>query len=154
MLQSRQPNRERAARDILGEIARTHPATPQALAAQMKLKIEQGRGPREMDPVLGIEVPRTLPTLRAMVEQFPTSPASMIALNRLAELYADIGEFARAAETYTTLATNFPGNPNDAWFRAGEIYERRLKDMTQARDAYAGVPEGTSRYKDAQRRLK
>ena len=107
-----------------------------------------------MDPVLGIEVPRALPTLRALTEQFPSSPLAMIALNRLAEMYADIDDYARAAQTYADLATNFPGNPNDAWFRAGEIYERRLKDMEKARGAYANVPEGTARYKDAQRKLK
>jgi TolA-binding protein len=155
MLQSRQPNRENAARSILGEIATTHPKTPQALSAlQVKLKLEQGRGPREMDPVLGIEVPRALPTLREITEQFPSSPMSMIALNRLAELYADIDDYPRAAQTYMTLATTFPNNPHDAWFRAGEIYERRLKDVERAREAYAQVPEGTARYKDAQRRLK
>ncbi len=154
-VQSRQPNREIAARQILGDIATAHPKTPESLAAlQMKLKLEQGRGPREMDSVLGIEVPRALPTLRTLTEQFPTSPLAMIALNRLAELYADIGDFPRAAQTYTDLATNFPANPNDAWFRAGEIFERRLKDMDKARTAYANVPEGTARYKEAQRRLK
>lgn len=154
-LQSRQANREVTARAILSDISTSHPKTPQSLAAlQMKLKLEQGRGPREMDPVLGVEVPRALPTLRTLTEQFPTSPFAMIALNRLAEIYADIGDFSRAAQTYKDLATSFPTNPNDAWFRAGEIYERRLKDVAQARDAYARVPEGTARYKDAQRRIK
>jgi TolA-binding protein len=154
-LQSRQPERESTARQILGEIATTHPKTPQALTAlQIKLKLEQGRGPRELDPVLGVEVPRTLPTLRLLAEQFPSSPVAMIALNRLAELYEDLGDFPRAAQAYTDLATGFPANPNDAWFRAGEIYERRLKDLDRARAAYANVPAGTARYKDAQRKLK
>lgn len=154
-LQSRQANREVTARAILSDISTSHPKTPQSLAAlQMKLKLEQGRGPREMDPVLGVEVPRALPTLRTLTEQFPTSPFAMIALNRLAEIYADIGDFSRAAQTYKDLATSFPTNPNDAWFRAGEIDERRQKDVAQARDAYARVPEGTARYKDAQRRIK
>jgi TolA-binding protein len=154
-LQSRQPERESTARQILGEIATTHPRTPQALTAlQIKLKLEQGRGPRELDPVLGVEVPRTLPTLRLLAEQFPSSPVAMIALNRLAELYEDLGDFPRAAQAYTDLATGFPANPNDAWFRAGEIYERRLKDLDRARAAYANVPAGTARYKDAQRKLK
>jgi serine/threonine protein kinase/tetratricopeptide (TPR) repeat protein len=154
-LQSRQPNRENTARRLLGEIAAAHPTTPQSLAAlQMKLKLEQGRGPREFDPVLGIEVPRTLPTLRTLTEQFPTTPMAMTALNRLAELYVDIDDFPRAAQAYTDLATRFPANPHDAWFRAGEIYERRLKDLDKARAAYANVPEGTARYRDAQRKLK
>jgi TolA-binding protein len=154
-LQSRQPNRENSARQILGDIVTAHPKTPQALAAlQMKLKLEQGRGPREMDPVLGLDVPRALPTLRALTEQFPSSPLAMIALNRLAEMYADIDDYPRAAQTYVDLATNFPANPNDAWFRAGEIYERRLKDLDKARAAYANVPAGSARYQDAQRKLK
>lgn len=154
-LQSRQPAREDTARALLGDIITAHPRTPQALSAlQLKLKLEQGRGPRELDPVLGIEVPRALPTLRTLTEQFPNSPMAMIALNRLAELYADLGDFPRAAHAYRDLATRFPRNPNDAWFRAGEIYERRLKDPEKARDAFARVPEGTARYKDAQRRLR
>ena len=153
-LQSRQPNRENTARQLLGEIAAAHPKTPHSLAAlQMKLKLEQGRG-REIDPVLGIEVPRALPTLRTLTEQFPTSPIAMVAFNRLAELYLDVDDFSRAAQAYTDLATRFPANPHDAWFRAGEIYERRLKDLERARTAYANVPEGTARYRDAQRRLK
>ena len=38
------------------------------------------------------------------------------------------------------LAARFPDNPVDAWFRLGEIYERRLKDPVKAKDAYAKVP--------------
>jgi serine/threonine protein kinase/outer membrane protein assembly factor BamD (BamD/ComL family) len=154
-LRSRVPEREQSARDLLGEIARVHPRTPHALAAlQMKLKIEQGRAPREMDPVLGVEVPRPLPTLRTLIEQFPQHRLSMLALNRLAELYVQLDRYDLAAEAYTKLATRFPDNPLDAWFRAGEVYERRLKDMDRAREAYANVPATSPRYKDAQKKLK
>jgi TolA-binding protein len=154
-LRSRQPDREQSARDLLGSVAQSYPRTPQAFAAlQLKLKIEQGRAPREMDPVLGIPVPRPLPTMRMMVEQFPEHRMSMLALNRLADMYMQLERYELAAETYTTLATRFPDNPNDAWFRAGEVYERRLKDADKARDAFAKVPQTSARYKDAQRKLK
>lgn len=154
-LRSRLPNREQSARELLGDIARVHPRTPQALTAlQQKLKLEQGRGPRELDPVLGVPVPRPLPTLRTVTEQFPNHPVSMLALNRLGDLYESIDRHDLAAEAYTTLATRFPDNPLDAWFKAGEVYERRLRDMDRARAAYAKVPATSARYKDAQKKLK
>lgn len=151
---SRRPNRDTASAEIFDDVIRTYPGTPEAFRAlQLKIRLDQGNRQRVNDPVLGIQVPRVLPTLRALTEQFPTSPASMDAFSRLADMYGDLGKFDRAAQAYVDLATNFPTNPNDAWFRAGEIYERRLKDISKAREAYAKVPAGTSRYRDAQRKL-
>jgi serine/threonine protein kinase/TolA-binding protein len=153
-LKSRQPNREVAARESLNEIASRFPRTDEAFAAlRLKLMLEQGRG-RERDSVLGIEVPRALPTLRMFTEQFPSSPHAMGEWSRLASMYADLERYELAASAYTSLATLFPANPYDAWFRAGEIYERRLKDMERARAAYGKVPETSARYRDAQRKLK
>ena len=40
------------------------------------------------------------------------------------------------------------------WFRLGDIYERRLKNPEKAREAYAKVPQSSSRYNEAQRRMK
>jgi len=39
------------------------------------------------------------------------------------------------------------------WFRLGEIYDRRLADPVKAKEAYAKVPQSSSRYAEAQRRL-
>jgi TolA-binding protein len=151
---SRRPNREAAASNILGDLIRTYPRTPEAMRAlQMKIRLDQGNRQRVMDPVIGVQVPPVLPTLRTLVEQFPNSPMAMIALNRLANMYGDLDQFQRAAEAYAQLATSFPNNPHDAWFRAGEIYERRLKDLNKAREAFARVPEGSPRYRDAQKKL-
>jgi tetratricopeptide (TPR) repeat protein len=153
-LRSRQPNREATARALLKEIAGTHPRTPQALAAlRLKLTLEQGRA-REDDPVLGVDVPRALPTLRELTTQFPTDPRTMAEWSRLAGMYADLDRHDLAADAYVQLATLFPANPYDAWFRAGELYERRVKDADKAREAYAKVPERSPRYKEAQRKLK
>jgi hypothetical protein len=74
--------------------------------------------------------------------------------SRLAAMYADLDQHELAAAAYTNLATRFPSNPYDAWFRVGEIYERRLKDLEKAKEAYAKVPSTSVRYKDAQRKLK
>jgi tetratricopeptide (TPR) repeat protein len=153
-LKSRHANKEATARELLKGIADTHPRTEEAFAAlRLKLSLEQGRT-REMDPVLGIEVPRSLPTLRALTEQFPSAPLTMAEWSRLAAMYDDLDQHELAATAYWSLATYFPSNPYDAWFRAAEIYERRLKNPDKAREAYANVPPTSARYKDAQRRLK
>jgi tetratricopeptide (TPR) repeat protein len=153
-LKSRLANREASAREILNDIATSHPRTEQAFAAlRLKLTLEQGRA-REKDPVLGIDVPRSLPTLRTLTEQFPTSPLTMAEWSRLANMYDDLEQYQLAATTYESLGTLFPSNPYDAWFRAGEIYERRLKNVDKAREAYAKVPATSARYRDAQRKLK
>jgi serine/threonine protein kinase/TolA-binding protein len=153
-LKSRQADKEATARGLLEDIAESHPRTPEAFAAlRLKLSLEQGRG-REPDPVLGIEVPRALPTLRQLTAQFPSAPQVMAEWSRLAAMYADLDQHEHAATAYASLGTYFPNNPYDAWFRAGEIYERRLKNAVKAREAYANVPATSARYKDAQRKLK
>ena len=151
---SRRPNREVITRELLSQVIHTYPKTPQALQALlMKMKIDSDRRQRELDPVLGIQVPAVLPTLRSLTEQFPTHATSMIAFNRLAQLYEDLDQFERAAQALNDLAANFPNNPYDSWYQLGEIYERRLKDPARAREAYAKVPASSSRYRDAQRKL-
>jgi TolA-binding protein len=147
-------DRENNARRMLGEIAVAYPRTAHSQAAlQMKLRLEQGKRQRERDPVLGMEVPIVLPTLRAMAEQFPGTPMAMQALARLGELYSDLDQWERAAQSYVDLGTTFPNNTTDAWFRAAEIFERRLRDQARALDAYGKVPSTSPRYRDAQRKL-
>ncbi|MDQ3439607.1 MAG: tetratricopeptide repeat protein [Planctomycetota bacterium] len=151
---SRLRNREAAASAILGEVIRAHPRTPETLRAlQMKIRLDQDNRQRVLDPVVNVQVPLVLPTLRTLTEQFPNAVVAMTAFNRLADMYTDLDQHERAAQAYVDMATNFPKNPHDAWFRAGEIYERRLKAMDKAREAYGKVPEGSSRYRDAQRKL-
>lgn len=151
---SKRPDRETATRDLLANVYRTYPKTSQALQAlQMRVRIDSERRPRELDPVLGIQVPAAVPTLRTLTEQFPTAPASQSAFGRLADAYEDLQQFERAAQALSDLATNFPASAGEAWFRAGEIYERRLKNAERAREAFAKVPEGSAKYRDAQRKL-
>jgi hypothetical protein len=51
------------------------------------------------------------------------------------------------------LAERAPQSDKDAAWRAGELYEKKVKDPAKARDAYAKVPPNSPRYKDAQKKL-
>ena len=155
LARQRQPRAQLQSRELLGEVAREFPGTPQAAAAlNTKLKIEGDRKDlREIDPVLKIEVPAAMVTLRLVIEQFPNAPQSMPARNRLAAMLTAMNRHAEAAQVLEELGAHFPGNPMEVWFRLGEIYERRLNDPAKAREAYAKVPPGSSRYGEAQRRL-
>ena len=151
----RQPRAQVQARELMGEVARQFPGTPEAgVALQAKLRIENDRKDlKEIDPVLRIEVPAAMVTLRTVIEQFPDSPQSMAARNRLAIMLTGMNRHLEAAQMLEEMGARFPGNPMDVWFRLGEIYERRLNDPVKAKEAFAKVPSGSPRYADAQRRL-
>ncbi|MFA5908434.1 MAG: protein kinase [Vicinamibacterales bacterium] len=151
----RQPRAQIQSRELLAEVARDFPGTPQAnLALQTKLRIETERKDlREIDPVIKIEVPAVMVTLRTVIEQFPDTPQSMAARNRLAAMLGGMNRHQDAAHVLEDLAAHFPDNPMDVWFRLGEIYERRLNDPVKAKETYAKVPQGSARYAEAQRRL-
>jgi serine/threonine protein kinase/TolA-binding protein len=153
---TRQAPRQLEAHSVYGEIARDFPGTSharRALAAKRQIEMQR-RQLRDVDPVLKIEVPALLVTLRAMADQFPADPETMVALNQLAAGYADIDQFELAADTWQRMAERFPSNPMEVWWQLGELYERRLKDPTRAREAYAKVPPESPRYREAQQRLK
>jgi TolA-binding protein/tRNA A-37 threonylcarbamoyl transferase component Bud32 len=149
-----QPAAQQQARALLNEVARDYPGTPQAqIALQGKLRMDMERqNLREMDPVLKIEVPAVMVTLRQIIEQFPESPQSMFARNRVAQLLAEMDRWPEAALMLEDLGKR-GDNPAEVWFRLGEIYERRLKDPVKAKEAYAKVPPTSKRYSEAQRRL-
>ena len=54
------------------------------------------------------------------------------------------------------LAAAFVGitvfGTNRGW-EAGELYEKRVRDVAKAKDAYARVPQTSRRYRDAQKKL-
>ena len=153
---SRNPRAVQNSLELLSEVVHEFPGTPQAQQAlQTKLRIETERKDfKEFDPVLKVEVPSVMVTLRTFITQFPEGMQSMVARNRLAVMLTQMNRHAEAVQILEDLATKFPQNPMDAWYRVGEIYERRLKDPVKAKEAYAKVPSGTPRYQDAQERLK
>ncbi|MCC7240460.1 MAG: protein kinase [Acidobacteria bacterium] len=155
LLRDRNQQRQSESYALFGEIARDFPSTPEAKQAlQARRQVEtQRRQLRAMDPVLNVEVPAVLVTLRAIADQFPGDPETMLALNQLASGYEDMNSYEAAAQVWEHMARQFQGNPVEVWFRLGELYERRLRDPAKARDAYAKVPPESPRYREAQQRM-
>jgi tetratricopeptide (TPR) repeat protein len=97
-------------------------------------------------------VPASIQTKRLLTQQAPQHPAAEAALWQLGEFYDNMKQYVLAVEAYEQLGTRFVNTRLDAWFRAGEIAERRLKDKEGARAAYLKVPTASARYHDAQDR--
>jgi hypothetical protein len=89
---------------------------------------------------------------RLLADKYPGSEDAEASLAKLADMYEDIKRYEFAAQALAQLAARFPNNTRDAAWRAGEIYEKRLKDTGKARAAYALVPPRSDHYQDAQKR--
>jgi TolA-binding protein len=155
LLRARGQQRQSEAYALFGEVARDFPGSPQAKQALLTRRQAemQRRQLRAMDPVLNVEVPALLVTLRALADQFPKDPETMPAMNQLATAYSDMDRHQAAADVWEQMAARFPGNPAEVWWQLGELYDRRLRNPEKAREAYARVPPGSPRYKEAQQRL-
>jgi hypothetical protein len=116
-----------------------------------KAALEEREKIRENDPVLGANTPAAIATNKLIIERYPS--AAEAALWKLSELYEDFRRYDLAVQAVTDLAARYPTTKYDAWFRAGELYERRIKDRTKSRDAYAQVPQSSPRYAVAQKKV-
>jgi TolA-binding protein len=144
------------ARDLWSQVARDYAGTPHAqIALQSKLRMETDRkNLREMDPVMKIQVPAFIVTLRTIIEQFPETPQAQGARVQLArELIEEMDRYADGAVVLEQIVARDPSQ-GEVWWRLAEIYERRLKNPGKARDAYGKIPSNSPRYAEAQRRLK
>jgi serine/threonine protein kinase/tetratricopeptide (TPR) repeat protein len=143
------------ARELYADVAREHARSPVAqIALQSKLRLETDRkNLRELDPVMNIQVPSYVPTMRQFIEQFPDTQQAMGLRNRLAIELIELERFAEAAQLLEEIAARSKNN-GEVWWRLGEIYERRLRNPEKARDSYANVPSSSQRYAEAQRRAK
>ena len=72
----------------------------------------------------------------------------------MATMYEDLKRYELAADTLHTLAVRYPTNARNAAWRAGEMFEKRVKDATRAQASYALVAPGTRNYNDAQKKLR
>jgi serine/threonine protein kinase/TolA-binding protein len=152
----RGPKPQALSLQLLNEVVRDYPGSGQSmLALQTKMKIEtERRDLRAIDPVTKQDGPAIIPTLRAMIEQFPDSPQSLVARNRLALTFAQLNRHKEAADTMEEIVAKSGENtPGDLLWRLGETYERRLNDQVKAREAYAKIPPSSPRYNDAQKKL-
>jgi tRNA A-37 threonylcarbamoyl transferase component Bud32/TolA-binding protein len=148
-------DRDAAARALYGEVFERFPKSARApLALNRKAALEDKAKLRVVDTELQASVPASLVTYRSLVRTYPSSPVAEPAYEALSERYKDVRQFTLAAEALEQLASHFPANRREAAWRAGEIYEDRVKDQARARAAYAQVPSTSSRYRDAQKKLR
>jgi outer membrane protein assembly factor BamD (BamD/ComL family) len=148
-------DRDAAARALYGELFERYPKSsraPQALSR--KAVLEDKARLRLVDTELQTSVPASLVTYRNLVGSYPSSPMAEPAFEALSERYKDVRQFALAAEALEQLATRFPANRREAAWRAGELYEDKVKDLARARAAYALVSSTSPRYRDAQKKLR
>jgi tetratricopeptide (TPR) repeat protein len=154
VLRSKRNDRDRAAIELLTAVESHHPASPFApRALSRRAAIEDRLRMRVNDPQLSTSVPLSLVTYRTLIERYPSAPAAEAAFDALSRLYADLRQYERAAASLHELATRFPSNRVDAAWRAGELFEDRVKDADRAKASYALVPSQSPRYRDAQRKL-
>jgi tetratricopeptide (TPR) repeat protein len=152
-LRSRRADRVTAARDLLAQIPARHVRSvwaPRALAA--KAALETRERIKAEDPVLGATASAALATYRVLVERYRTAPEAEAALWELGAAYEDAGRYDLAAAAFQSLGTRFPRTRYEAWWRAGEVYEKRLNDKYAARAAYRKVPAFSPNYAPAQKR--
>jgi serine/threonine protein kinase/TolA-binding protein len=152
--QTRRPDRTRVARSYLDEIVAnfsTTNAAPQALA--QRAVIEDREDARVTDPVLQRVVPAALVSCRQLTESYPQSAHAEAGFIRLARYYDDMKRYDLQAQALIALGSYFPKTRHDAWWEAGELFERRMRDAAKARDAYSRVPATSRRYRDAQKKL-
>jgi hypothetical protein len=62
--------------------------------------------------------------------------------------------FDLAAQTYVDLAMKDTSVSGQAWFRAGELYRRQLKNIALALPAYEQVRSTSPYFENAQKQLK
>jgi len=148
-------DRDAAARALYGELSERYPKNARApLALSRKAALEDKARLRVVDTELQTSVPASLITYRNLVHSYPSSAVAEPAYEALSERYKDVRQFGLAAEALEQLATRFPANRRDAAWRAGELYEDKVKDLARARAAYALVPAISPRYRDAQKKLR
>ena len=152
-LRSKQDDRESAARTLYADVVTNYAKSQWAPRALVKrAALEERMKVRMVDPELG-SVPAAILSYRALVTDYPAADGVEPALDKLADWYEDAKRYELAAKTLEDLATKFPQNTRDAAWRAGELYTKRVKNADKARACYALVPQQSSHYRDAQKKL-
>jgi len=151
---TKQPDRMKLARSYLDQIVANFPTTnvaPRAL--QQRAVIEEREDVKVTDPVLQRVVPASLVSYRQLTEAYPHTAPAEAAFIRLAQYYDDMKRYDLQVQALIALGSSFPKTRHDAWWEAGELFERRMRDAARAKDAYSRVPTTSRRYRDAQKKL-
>ena len=154
-LRSKRPQKEQESRELLIQVVTNYPQSSWAPRALMtRADLEERQRFYQRDAELAAAVPAALVTYRQVATQYAGVAAAETALWKLGRAYVDIKRYDLAAKTFADLAVRYPDTKFDAWFAAGELYEKRLNDDVNARSAYARVPSSSTRFRDAQKRLR
>jgi len=141
------------ARKLYAACAIDYPTSPwSARALAAKAEIEKSQRLNVRDAALNANVPAALLSYRDLTEKFGSEAVAEKAWWELGEMYADLKRWDLAARAFEELGLRFPKTRYDAWFEAGQIYERRLKDAAKAKSAYAMVPESSPNSKEAKKK--
>jgi serine/threonine protein kinase/outer membrane protein assembly factor BamD (BamD/ComL family) len=146
--------RETQARQILARLVdqyRESSWAPKALLAAAA--IDEQQHSYELDPKMGTLVPSALVPYRRIVTDYPRSQAAEASMEKLGGMYENLKRFDLAAATFSDLGSRYPKD-GEGWFRAAEIYRRRLNDPARALGAYRRVPPTSRHYASAQKQLK
>jgi serine/threonine protein kinase/outer membrane protein assembly factor BamD (BamD/ComL family) len=154
MLRSKRDDRDAAALSLLTDVVTQHPKSPWAARALMRrAAIEERLKQRVVDSQSGTSVPAALVSYRTLVDDYPAAEGQELALEKLSTMYEDLKRYDLQAKSLETLATRVPLSDKDAAWRAGETYEKKLKDLNKARELYAQVPNTSPHFRDAQKKL-
>ena len=69
------------------------------------------------------------------------------------EIFEDLDRYPLQAQALVDLVTRFPQTKYDAYWKLGEVRERRLQDKPGALDAYSKVPPSSPKYRNAERKV-
>jgi tetratricopeptide (TPR) repeat protein len=148
-----QKGREDEAIRLYTEVFTQYPSNRRAPEAMFsKAEVQDRLKLRETDPMLSGSVPASLLTYRTLADRYPKAALTEHALYRIGNMYEDLKRYDLAAQAFEKLGAWFPLSRYDGWFRAGELYDRRLKNQAKAQEAYLKVLPSSPRYKDAQKR--
>lgn len=153
-LRSNQSDKDASALKLYTEVLTTYPRTGWAgRALSRRAALEDRLKTRVVDPELG-SVPASLISYRQLVRDYSNAEGVEQALERMSEQYEDARRYELAAAALEDLTARFPANKRDSAWRAAELYSKRVKNEDKARANYALVPQSSSRYRDAQKKLK
>jgi len=153
-IDSGEASRHAAALRVFQEVARLYPQTeyaPRALAAVAAM--QSAAKTQTEDAEFGKRVPTAFVTSRELIARYPDDEAAERAYWLVGETFNDLKLFQEAVGAFSELAARFPETELDAWWRIGQLYDRRLDDKARAIDAYRHVPESSEHHGDAQKRI-
>lgn len=154
VLDSSTPSARQLALGVFDEVARAYPQTDYApLALAAKVMLEEAENIRVETEEWGRRTPAALLTSLRLIELYPDHPTAERAFWIVGTEAEDQKKWELAADAYWQLGERFSETRYDAWWKAGQILDRRLDDNQRAITAYERVPGDSEHYENAQKRI-